>query len=46
MLLKLFIFKKEETFQQSPLKENKTFFVKKNCGFGIRENMSQGSYLK
>jgi len=32
MLLKLFIFTKERHFA-APLKENKTFFVKKNRGF-------------
>lgn len=28
----------------APVKENKTFFVKKNLGFGICENMSRVSY--
>jgi len=43
MLLKLFIFKKK--YFAAPLKEIKTFFVKKMWirSFGIRQNMSQAS---
>ena len=36
MLLKLFIFTKKDyaaAYNAAHLKENKTFFVKKNCGF-------------
>ena len=39
IFLKLFIFTKKDT-----LKENKTFFVKKNRSFGIRENVSRTSF--